>query len=221
MGCVSMRQEPEFAVTAKGNTTIYKRIKPAIELRYAPDEEEPEDQRPRRRMYVGKPSFDTPEAKRNYDLRRELVVYWALRDRGLKLPFPDHLHDVTCGAKTRAGTMCKQKSLYYNARCNFHGGPSSGPTSEDGKRRSSENWRHAKKQSASLVSASEPHEDPMITPLSHEPSEHLTECDAEAENLSKLNIAPPQKPVEEREKTPVPEQPPKKNADLLALWMDI
>lgn len=39
----------------------------------------------------------------------------------------------TCGAKTRAGTPCKQKAIYGNGRCMFHGGLATGPTTEAGK----------------------------------------------------------------------------------------
>lgn len=39
----------------------------------------------------------------------------------------------TCGAKTRAGTPCKQKAIYSNGRCKFHGGLATGPTTEAGK----------------------------------------------------------------------------------------
>lgn len=39
----------------------------------------------------------------------------------------------TCGAVTRAGTPCKQKAIYWNGRCKFHGGLSTGPTTEAGK----------------------------------------------------------------------------------------
>lgn len=39
----------------------------------------------------------------------------------------------TCGAKTRAGTPCKQKTIYWNGRCKFHGGLATGPSTEAGK----------------------------------------------------------------------------------------
>lgn len=50
-------------------------------------------------------------------------------------PFPDELRGLTCGAKSRAGTPCKLTSLYSNGRCKFHGGLSTGPTTDVGKRR--------------------------------------------------------------------------------------
>ena len=56
-----------------------------------------------------------------------------------------------CGAKTRAGTPCKQKAVYANGRCKFHGGLSTGPRTPEGKRRSALNGhlggRPRKKQS--------------------------------------------------------------------------
>ncbi|MFJ7883549.1 HGGxSTG domain-containing protein [Pseudomonas sp. NPDC096917] len=42
-------------------------------------------------------------------------------------PFPDELRSLTCGAKTRAGTLCKRRDLYISGRCRLHGGPSTGP----------------------------------------------------------------------------------------------
>ena len=45
----------------------------------------------------------------------------------------------TCGAKTRAGHSCKQKAIYSNGRCKWHGGLSTGPKTIEGKRRSSMN----------------------------------------------------------------------------------
>lgn len=42
-------------------------------------------------------------------------------------PFPECLHGLTCGAKTRAGTPCKRRDLYMSGRCKLHGGLSTGP----------------------------------------------------------------------------------------------
>lgn len=47
----------------------------------------------------------------------------------------------TCGAKTRAGTPCQQKSIYWNGRCKFHGGLATGPTTDAGKEQSRINGR--------------------------------------------------------------------------------
>lgn len=42
----------------------------------------------------------------------------------------------TCGAKTRVGTPCKQKAIYRNGRCKFHGGLATGPKTEAGRAQS-------------------------------------------------------------------------------------
>lgn len=42
----------------------------------------------------------------------------------------------TCGAKNRRGQPCGCKQLYPNGRCRFHGGPSTGPKTPEGKQRS-------------------------------------------------------------------------------------
>lgn len=46
---------------------------------------------------------------------------------------------LSCGAKTRGGTPCKQTALYACGRCRFHGGKSTGPRTSDGKARSALN----------------------------------------------------------------------------------
>ncbi len=58
--------------------------------------------------------------------------------------FPEELRGMTCGAKTRASTPCKQKGLYINGRCKLHGGLSTGPRTKRGKRHSSLNWKKRK-----------------------------------------------------------------------------
>jgi hypothetical protein len=40
---------------------------------------------------------------------------------------------MICGAKTRSCTPCKQRSIYANGRCKFHGGLATGPITEAGK----------------------------------------------------------------------------------------
>src|ERR1043165_5217684 len=42
----------------------------------------------------------------------------------------------TCGAKTRTGAPCKSRVLHRKGKCKNHGGLSTGPRTEDGKRRS-------------------------------------------------------------------------------------
>jgi len=47
--------------------------------------------------------------------------------------------DEICGAKTRAGTPCRRKDIYLSGRCWLHGGGSTGPITEVGKRKSAMN----------------------------------------------------------------------------------
>lgn len=61
-------------------------------------------------------------------------------------PLPDDLKKLTCGAKTRAGTPCKQKAIFINGRCKWHGGLSTGPRTPDGKKRSAMNGFCPKKK---------------------------------------------------------------------------
>lgn len=83
--------------------------------------------------------------KTNDALRRKWISYW--RDRYTALdagrmdypPIPEDLHDLCCGARTRAGTPCKLKGLYRSGRCKLHGGLSTGPKSDAGKAQSSQN----------------------------------------------------------------------------------
>jgi len=188
-----VRQAPEFVVTVRGGTTTWKRVKPVAEPRRAQAEVEPEPIFPRRRLHTGKPPFDTPEATRNHQLRREYVLYWGLRARGFDMPYPEHLRELTCGAKTRAGTLCKQRALFANARCKFHGGLSTGPTSVEGKRRASENGKCAKKQSASALTTSEPHDVLINADLSsprdtQEPTDLSNEHDGELCGSPKVTL---------------------------------
>lgn len=64
--------------------------------------------------------------------------------------FPAILADLTCGARTRAGTPCKRRDLYRSGRCKLHGGLSTGPRTAKGKGRSERNGKGA--------SAGKPHE---------------------------------------------------------------
>jgi hypothetical protein len=61
------------------------------------------------------------------------------------MPFPEDLRGLQCGAKTRKGTPCKQTAIYSNGRCKWHGGCSTGPTTPEGKKRSSMNGFCSKK----------------------------------------------------------------------------
>lgn len=58
---------------------------------------------------------------------------------------------VVCGAKTRKGGQCRNKSEAGRARCKFHGGKSTGPKTPEGKERIAEAqrtrwaaWRNAR-----------------------------------------------------------------------------
>lgn len=52
---------------------------------------------------------------------------------------------LKCGAKTRAGTPCKQTALYSNGRCGLHGGLSTGPKTALGKVTSAQNGKCPKR----------------------------------------------------------------------------
>jgi hypothetical protein len=60
-------------------------------------------------------------------------------------PEPAECANMTCGAKTRAGTPCKRFDLYPNGRCKFHGGMSTGPRTPEGKKRSAQNGLRRRK----------------------------------------------------------------------------
>lgn len=55
--------------------------------------------------------------------------------------FPDDLHAIQCGARTRAGTPCKRTDIHANGRCKYHGGMSTGARTEEGKERQREGYR--------------------------------------------------------------------------------
>jgi hypothetical protein len=83
--------------------------------------------------------------KSNDALRRKWISYWRGWYEAMETgrrdypPIPEELHDLRCGAKTRAGTPCKMQGLYYSGRCKLHGGLSTGPKSEAGKFKSAQN----------------------------------------------------------------------------------
>jgi hypothetical protein len=54
-------------------------------------------------------------------------------------PYPEECRGMTCAARTRRGTLCRQIAIYGNGRCKFHGGLSTGPRTVEGKRRSALN----------------------------------------------------------------------------------
>jgi hypothetical protein len=60
-------------------------------------------------------------------------------------PFPEECLDMVCGA-IRQGKPCKQRVIYRNGRCKFHGGLSTGPRTKKGKKRSAMNGFLPKKK---------------------------------------------------------------------------
>ena len=67
---------------------------------------------------------------------------WAKEYQRLNhYPYPPEFYAFTCGARTRAGTPCKIRSLWSNGRCKFHGGLSTGPKTEQGRQQSVLNGR--------------------------------------------------------------------------------
>lgn len=81
--------------------------------------------------------------KAYYRAHAEVSVAWQARGYDHPPPafpaFPDDLRGLACGAKTRAGTPCKRTDLWENGRCKFHGGLSTGPTSDAGKTKAAMN----------------------------------------------------------------------------------
>jgi hypothetical protein len=105
------------------------------------------------------PMDDVGEAERrrlrklwrdHFAVHEKVAAEWRARDYQspppVFPPFPDKLRDLTCGAKTRAGTPCKRKDLYTNARCPLHGGLSTGPTTPEGKANAAKNGRKPKRK---------------------------------------------------------------------------
>lgn len=76
----------------------------------------------------------------------EWLAHSNYRQRPQMEPLPDDLKALRCGANTRAGTPCKQKAIYINGRCKWHGGCSTGPRTPEGKKRSSMNGFCPKKK---------------------------------------------------------------------------
>ena len=55
-------------------------------------------------------------------------------------PVAGNLKGMRCDARTKAtGKPCKRNDIYENGRCKLHGGLSTGPRTEAGKKRSSQN----------------------------------------------------------------------------------
>jgi hypothetical protein len=53
---------------------------------------------------------------------------------------PGEMLDMRCGARTKAtGNPCKRKDIYESGRCKLHGGLSTGPRTQEGKKKSAQN----------------------------------------------------------------------------------
>lgn len=77
---------------------------------------------------------------------QECMLTNTVQPMPLQPELPIELAGLTCGAKTRSGTPCKRKDLHINGRCKLHGGLSTGPKTEQGKKWSSMNGKRPKKK---------------------------------------------------------------------------
>ena len=106
-----------------------------------------------RRAAEGAQAATESSPRKEYRPRTE----WAKKFQLLAAyPHPPRYRTFTCGARTRAGTPCKVKSVYQNGRCQFHGGLSTGPKTEQGRRQSSENGRKGGRPRKPVGSGQEP-----------------------------------------------------------------
>ncbi|MGZ8915722.1 MAG: HGGxSTG domain-containing protein [Methylobacter sp.] len=84
--------------------------------------------------------MSTPEQRKRLKVyyKRSSAVFEEWRERGYQYPPPKSepflpdLVGLQCGAKTRAGTPCKLKSINGNGRCKWHGGFSTEPQDPGG-----------------------------------------------------------------------------------------
>ena len=72
---------------------------------------------------------------------RRMSTQHAREYQRLRESSPAEFLAFTCGAATRVGAPCKMRSLWFNGRCKFHGGLSTGPKTEQGRRQSALNGR--------------------------------------------------------------------------------
>jgi hypothetical protein len=83
--------------------------------------------------------------REHHEQHAAIADQWG--QRGYRPPTPtfpilsEDLRSLTCSAKTRAGTPCKLTALYSSGRCKWHGGLSTGPTTEAGKEQARINGR--------------------------------------------------------------------------------
>lgn len=63
------------------------------------------------------------------ELRKRFKAWSKAQREGRRPPIDPDFQDLRCGAKTRAGTLCKRRDLWDSGRCKLHGGLSTGPKS--------------------------------------------------------------------------------------------
>lgn len=95
------------------------------------------------------PHFSTPNARAGgWGLRMQ--AYIAAEEKRREKHLLSKLENLDrrkppilklCGAKTRKGSPCRNKSVPGKPRCKFHGGLSTGPRTAEGKRRIAEAQR--------------------------------------------------------------------------------
>lgn len=73
--------------------------------------------------------------------RRVTTAHAREYQRLLQHPRQPAFQTFSCGARTRAGTPCKIRAVWANGRCKLHGGRSTGPKTERGRRQSALNGR--------------------------------------------------------------------------------
>ena len=78
--------------------------------------------------------------KAHYDTCLRLDKEWE--EKGFRYPppatpaFPEELRGMTCGGLSRiTGKPCRQRAIYTNGRCKWHGGLSTGPRTAEGKKK--------------------------------------------------------------------------------------
>lgn len=81
---------------------------------------------------------------KHYKQCDQLTEEWRERNFAYPPPnfpkLPDDLKDLCCGARTKStGQPCKRRDIYSNGRCKLHGGLSTGPKTDKGKKASSRN----------------------------------------------------------------------------------
>ena len=82
--------------------------------------------------------------KHYHKTHNEQCDEWAARHYCYPLPnfipFPEICRGMKCEATTRKGTPCKNDGTGYSSgRCKYHGGASTGPLTQEGKKIASQN----------------------------------------------------------------------------------